>query len=92
MAQDVEKIYPELISYDEKEDLYHLDYSTTGIVAVKAVQELKAEKDALEERVATLEKELSKYEALEARLSALENEDTKSANRNDLVITGAEKE
>lgn len=90
IAQDVEKIYPELISYDKDEDLYHLDYSTTGIVAIKAVQELKAEKDALEVKVALLEKKLLKYEVLEERLSALENSNNSFENVNVIKVSKEE--
>ena len=47
VAQDVKKIYPELVSYTEEEDVYQLDYSATGIIAIKAVQELKKEVELL---------------------------------------------
>jgi hypothetical protein len=79
VAQDVEKTYPELVSYKEKEDIYHMDYSATGVVAIKAVQELKQEVNVVEEKIATISSEnlklkaqLLKYENIERRLSALE--------------------
>jgi len=46
IAQDAQLIYPELVSYSAEEDTYKLDYSGTGVVAIKAVQELyKANQD-----------------------------------------------
>lgn len=39
IAQDVESVYPELVSYNEDEDLYQLDYSGLGVIAIKAIQE-----------------------------------------------------
>ena len=73
VAQDVQKIYPELITYHKEQDVYHMDYSATGVIAVKAVQELKKEVDSLKTENAILKEKLSKLEALEARILALEN-------------------
>ncbi|WP_296382107.1 tail fiber domain-containing protein [Winogradskyella sp.] len=80
VAQDVDKIYPELISYHKEEDVYHMDYSATGVVAIKATQELKKEVKELNLKMETLEAEnkilkqrLSKLQQLEVRLLALEN-------------------
>ena len=84
VAQDVKEIYPELVSYTEEEDVYQLDYSATGIVAIKAVQELKKEVEILSLENKKLKQKLSKYEQLEARLSALENKSNLSAT--DLVV------
>lgn len=82
VAQDVEKIYPELVSYKVKEDIYHMDYAATGVVAIKALQELKKEVTLLEEKIENLATEntklkvqLSKYESIESRLIALEKLD-----------------
>lgn len=73
VAQDVEKVYPELVTYHEDNDVYHMDYSATGIVAIKGVQELKKELIILASENKKLKKQLAKYESLEARLTALEN-------------------
>jgi hypothetical protein len=45
IAQDVKEIYPELINYAADEDIYTMDYSGFGVIAIKAVQELKVELD-----------------------------------------------
>lgn len=73
VAQDVEKVYPELIKYHEKEDIYHMDYSATGVVAIKAIQELKAKNDLLNEKVKELEAKVAAYASLEERIQAIEN-------------------
>ena len=73
IAQDVENIYPELVTYNKESDVYHLNYSGFGVVAIKAIQELKDEVDTLKKENATLKTKLNQLEALEARLTALEN-------------------
>ena len=62
VAQEVEKIYPEVINYLEDEDTYLMDYSAFGVIAIKAIQEqqqqieaLKAENQELKERAASSE-------------------------------------
>lgn len=55
IAQEVQPLFPELVEYSAKEDMYRMDYSGVSVVAIKAIQELDAEKKALEERVAALE-------------------------------------
>ena len=90
VAQDVEKIYPELISYDKEEDVYHMDYSATGVIAIKATQKLKQEVKELNLKMETLiaenktlKQQLSKLEQLETRLLALEEDNSnKKASEN----------
>jgi len=84
VAQDVEKIYPELISYNKKEDIYHMDYGASGVVAIKGVQELKKEVEKLKSENQLLKQQLSKLQQLEARLMALEG---KSSNTNTSTAT-----
>jgi len=47
IAQDVKVIYPELVSYNKEDDVYHMNYSGFGVIAIKAIQELKEEVDSL---------------------------------------------
>jgi hypothetical protein len=54
IAQDVEKIYPEMISYQKEEDVYHMDYSGFGVVAIKAIQELHKDNEELKEELSNL--------------------------------------
>ena len=72
ISQDVELIYPELVTHNTDDDVYHLNYSGFGVLAIKAVQELKSEVEHLKEENNILKVKLSKFEDLEARLSVLE--------------------
>ena len=62
IAQEVNEIYPELIKYHEENDLYHMDYSGVGVIAVKAVQELKKENELLKEQLKLVMERLEKLE------------------------------
>jgi hypothetical protein len=55
IAQEVAKILPDLISGEESEGYIGLDYNGILTVAVKAIQELKAENDSLKSRIEILE-------------------------------------
>ncbi|MEL6989758.1 MAG: tail fiber domain-containing protein, partial [Bacteroidota bacterium] len=59
IAQDVLPYFPEAVHYDEQNDTYTMNYDAFGPIAIKAVQELAEEKEVLEKRVDTLEKELA---------------------------------
>jgi hypothetical protein len=72
IAQDIQKIYPELVSYTKDEDIYHMNYSGFGTIAIKAVQELKKEVDLLKKENIILKEKLSRIELLEERLKKLE--------------------
>ncbi|MGJ8683710.1 MAG: tail fiber domain-containing protein [Nonlabens sp.] len=79
VAQDVKQIYPELVTYHDDEDIYHMDYSATGVIAIKAVQELKKEVDIIAKRNtqlmeenAALKAENNRLKELEKRIEALE--------------------
>ena len=71
VAQDVQGIYPELVSYNSDEDVYHLNYSGFGVVAIKAIQEQQK----------IIEGQASKIEELEAKLSEKETELSSMNNR-----------
>ncbi len=75
IAQELHKVLPEAVKKptDETKELWSVDYDKIIPVAVKAIQELKAEKDALSEQVKKLEEKVQEYASLEARIEALEN-------------------
>jgi Chaperone of endosialidase len=55
IAQDVEQVFPELVVTDQ--DGYKaVDYSKLPLLTIQAVKELKAENDALKQRLAELER------------------------------------
>ncbi len=69
VAQDVAPIYPELVNYNSDEDVYHLNYSGFGVVAIKAIQE---QQKIIEGQASRIENQASKIEELEANLSEKE--------------------
>lgn len=61
IAQDVEKIYPELVG--EGADGYKtLNYQGLGVMAIEAIKELKAENDDLKAKIKSLEERLGAVE------------------------------
>ncbi len=79
VAQDVLKIYPQLITYVAEEDRYTMDYSGFGVIAIKAIQEqqktiedLRDENKNLEARLVALENQNLENIDLQIRLAALE--------------------
>jgi len=66
IAQDVEQVLPELVATDS--DGYKaIDYSKLPLLTIQAVKELKAENDALKQRVAELERLVTEMLATTAR-------------------------
>ena len=69
VAQDVEKVFPELVE-ENRDGFKTVDYQKLVAPLIEAVKELKAEKDR---EIAVLKAEKDKQiEALKARLQALE--------------------
>jgi hypothetical protein len=69
IAQELEKVYPELVMTDE-EGYKRVDYPKITPVLVEAIKELKAENDALKAKNAHLEANDSE---IKAKIEALEN-------------------
>ncbi|MBR9846047.1 MAG: hypothetical protein GYB35_08050 [Algicola sp.] len=91
IAQDVEPIYPELVNYNIENDLYQLNYSGFGVVAIKAIQDLKSEVNALSGEIKKLKTLLVNQEqdnidqtmvlnTLLKRVEALEKETSSTTN------------
>jgi subtilisin-like proprotein convertase family protein len=55
IAQEVRAVLPKLVTGDEAKDSLTLNYSQLSVVAIGAIQELKAENDALKARIVALE-------------------------------------
>jgi hypothetical protein len=58
IAQEVEKIFPEVVSHnmqDDGTDLYTLDYSAFGVLAVKALQEMHQIVRSQQQKIDTLQ-------------------------------------
>ncbi|MCP4136283.1 MAG: hypothetical protein GY754_35260 [bacterium] len=67
IAQDVEKIVPELVQTDEK-GYKSVSYSQFSVLLVEAVKELKEENSRLKQQVASLKSMNNRVVALEKRL------------------------
>ncbi len=61
IAEDVEKVFPELVSAPAN-DYKSVDYSKLTAVLIEAVKELKSENDLLKQRVNTLERTMQKHQ------------------------------
>jgi hypothetical protein len=62
IAQEVQPLFPELVSGDEGGDLLGMSYGTLGVVAVKAIQEQQAVIDAQQEIIEDLIKRVAALE------------------------------
>jgi hypothetical protein len=64
IAQDVEPLFPEVVSHNQKdgsdEDFYIMNYSAFGVLAIKAIQEQQQQINTLQDRIAKLEAALAK--------------------------------
>jgi hypothetical protein len=73
IAQDVMKIFPSLVMHnvnpERKIDVYTMDYSGFGVIAVKGIQELQP---IIEEQKFVNEQQKLKITMLEDRLAKLE--------------------
>lgn len=61
-AQELLKVYPELVYYDEADDEYGVDYSKLSIVALAAIDKLYEENQILKTKLDSIEERLSKLE------------------------------
>jgi hypothetical protein len=69
IAQDVEEILPEVVTYDKTNDKYGINYGSMAGVFVEAIKELKAKVDSLE---AIVEKQEKTIAILEKKGSIIE--------------------
>jgi hypothetical protein len=58
VAEDVAKVFPEVVFYDESGNVTGMDYSRLTAVAVQAIKQLKAENDDLKARLERIEAKL----------------------------------
>ncbi|MEO0731488.1 MAG: tail fiber domain-containing protein [Bacteroidota bacterium] len=64
LAQEVQEIFPELVSYSKADKLYGINYAGFGVIAVKAIQEQQEVIAEQAERIDNLEARLARLEAL----------------------------
>jgi hypothetical protein len=63
IPQEIKELYPEVVNYYEKENLYHVKYAELNVMAIKAIQDqqkpIKAQAKVIEDkdgRITRLEK------------------------------------
>ncbi len=54
IAQDVREVFPEMVKHNEETDVFTLDYSGFGVVAVKVIQEQQKKIDELSNEIMEL--------------------------------------
>ncbi len=54
LAQEVQKLFPEIVSHEAGEDLLGIDYSKFAVVSIKAIQEQQAQIEELKKQIAEL--------------------------------------
>ena len=77
IAQDVMKIFPNLVTHNvdprRKLDMYTMDYSGFGVLAIKGIQELVPIIEEQKEKIASLEAHINKLETALASITANNN-------------------
>jgi hypothetical protein len=67
IAQEVEKIFPEVVYHkildSSRKDVYAMNYSAFGVIALKAIQELEKQNEDKDSIIDALEKRMEKIEA-----------------------------
>lgn len=56
LAQDIQKILPEVVTYAEEEDMYSVDYGNITAVLIEAIKDQQKIIESLSERISSLEK------------------------------------
>ncbi len=71
IAQEAQEIFPELVSYQEDDDMYGINYAGFSVVAIKAIQEqqvvindLESKNDELQTTLMHLESQIRKQEKM----------------------------
>jgi hypothetical protein len=54
VAQEALEVYPDMVSYDENTDLYHVSIGALDLVAIKAIQELSTQVEAQQKQIDAL--------------------------------------
>lgn len=81
IAQDVEKVFPEIVKHnieDDNTDFYTLNYSAFGVLAIKAIQEQQKKLDAQDKKIEELTKLVN--ELLQVKTGAANNIKAATAN------------
>jgi hypothetical protein len=89
IAQEVMKVFPSLVSHytnkDRKVDVYTMDYSGFGVIAIKGIQELQTQVKEQQEKINSQDKKIEDLAAmvnqlLQTRTGSADNIVVKNAN------------
>jgi hypothetical protein len=69
LAQETQKLFPNLVSYDGEKDIYKMNYAGFSTVAIKGIQEQQA---VIEQQMQMIEKQQYVIDALTKRVERLE--------------------
>jgi hypothetical protein len=87
IAQEVMKLFPTLVTHnvnpERKLDVYTMDYSGFGVLAIKGIQELAPMIEQQKEEIASLKERINRLEAALENITANKNEKTST------IITNA---
>ncbi len=78
IAQDVEKIFPEIVSHKvgKGQEVHAVNYSAYGVIAIKAIQEqqkkIEQQEQKIQEQEQTMQQQKQKIITLEERIARLE--------------------
>jgi hypothetical protein len=72
IAQEVAKVFPELVVEDPTDGLLGLSYAEFAVVSVKAIQEQQAQIDAQQAEIEALKQKVATIDALQAAVEALQ--------------------
>ncbi len=65
IAQEVNEVVPEIVLYDKESDQYSINYSATGVLAIKAIQE---QQEIIEKQQAQIDELIKTNKAILAQL------------------------
>jgi hypothetical protein len=86
IAQDVMKLFPGMVAHtvnpERNWDVYTMNYSQFGVLAIKGIQELAPVIEEQKEKIASLEERLTKLESVIASLTETKNVNISDANTN----------
>jgi hypothetical protein len=86
VAQEVQQVFPELVEYMPADDLYGINYSGFGVVAIQAIQELQALLADQNQTIEALSAELRSIKDAEVRKSV----ETDALTKQQAYITSLE--
>ncbi len=72
IAQEVAKVFPELVVEDPTDGLLGLSYAEFAVISVKAIQEQQAQLDAQQAEIEALKQKVAQIDALQAAVETLQ--------------------